>query len=167
VRENIKYGADLLKVCATGGVLSLNDDVGSPQLTQAELEALVDEAHAHQRKVAAHAHGAEGARRAIRAGVDSIEHGSFLDDEALALMKKQGTWYVPTALALQGALERADKGMLPPARWRARRARPGRVTGRRFARPWRAACGWRSARMPGCTRTGATPRSSRSWWRRG
>ncbi|QRN97781.1 amidohydrolase family protein [Archangium violaceum] len=114
VRENIKYGADLIKVCATGGVLSFNDDVGSPQLTQAELDALIDEAHAHKRKVAAHAHGAEGAKRAIRAGVDSIEHGSFLDDEALALMKKQGTWFVPTALALQTVLERADKGMLPP-----------------------------------------------------
>ncbi|WP_257463234.1 metal-dependent hydrolase family protein [Archangium lipolyticum] len=114
VRENIKYGADLIKVCATGGVLSLNDDVGSPQLTQAELEALVDEAHTRGRKVAAHAHGAEGAKRAIRAGVDSIEHGSFLDDEALALMKQKGTWFVPTALALQGVLERADKGMLPP-----------------------------------------------------
>ncbi|WNG33884.1 amidohydrolase family protein [Archangium violaceum] len=114
VRENLKYGADLIKVCATGGVLSLNADVGSPQLTQAELDAIVDEAHAHQRKVAAHAHGAEGARRAIRAGVDSIEHGSFLDDAALALMKQKGTYYVPTALALQGVQERLDKGLLAP-----------------------------------------------------
>jgi imidazolonepropionase-like amidohydrolase len=114
VRENLKYGADLIKVCATGGVLSRNADVGSPQLTQAELDAIVDEAHARGRKVAAHAHGAEGIKRAVRAGVDSIEHGSFLDDEALALMKKQGTYYVPTALAFQGVKERADKGLLPP-----------------------------------------------------
>jgi imidazolonepropionase-like amidohydrolase len=113
VRENLKFGADLIKVCATGGVLSLNSDVDSPQLTQAELDAIVDEAHARKRKVAAHAHGAEGAKRAIRAGVDSIEHGSLLDDEALDLMKKKGTWYVPTAMAFQGVRERADKGMLP------------------------------------------------------
>ncbi|GEN10849.1 Imidazolonepropionase [Myxococcus fulvus] len=113
VREVVKYGADLIKVCATGGVLSLNADVGSPQLTQAELDALVDEAHARGRKVAAHAHGAEGAKRAIRAGVDSIEHGSLLDDEALELMKKKGTWFVPTAMAFQGVKELADKGSLP------------------------------------------------------
>ena len=100
-------------MCATGGVLSLNADVDSPQLTQAELDAIVDEAHARRRKVAAHAHGAEGAKRAIRAGVDSIEHGSMLDDEALKLMKDKGTWYVPTAMAFQGVKERADAGRLP------------------------------------------------------
>jgi imidazolonepropionase-like amidohydrolase len=114
VREHIKYGADLIKVCATGGVLSRNDDVDSPQLTQAEMDAIVDEAHARKRKVAAHAHGAEGAKRALRAGVDSIEHGSFLDDEALELMKKKGTYYVPTALALKGVRERFEKGLLAP-----------------------------------------------------
>ncbi|WP_164012450.1 metal-dependent hydrolase family protein [Pyxidicoccus trucidator] len=113
VRENLKFGADLIKVCATGGVLSLNSDVDSPQLTQAELDAIVDEAHARKRKVAAHAHGAEGAKRAIRAGVDSIEHGSMLDDEALDLMTRKGTWYVPTAMAFQGVKERADQGKMP------------------------------------------------------
>lgn len=115
VRENLKYGADLIKVCATGGVLSLNDDVDSPQLTQAELEAIVDEAHARKRKVAAHAHGAEGAKRAIRAGVDSIEHGSLLDNEALELMRQKGTWFVPTIMAFEGVKERAAKGKLPPS----------------------------------------------------
>jgi imidazolonepropionase-like amidohydrolase len=114
VRDNIKYGADVIKVCATGGVLSLNADVDSPQLTQAELDAIVDEAHARKRKVAAHAHGAEGAKRAIRAGVDSVEHGSFLDDEALELMKRKGTFYVPTAMALRGVRERFEKGLLAP-----------------------------------------------------
>jgi imidazolonepropionase-like amidohydrolase len=114
VRENIKYGADLIKVCATGGVLSMNSDVQSPQLTQAELDALVDEAHARGRKVAAHAHGTEGAKRAVKAGVDSIEHGSFLDDETLSLMKQKGTWFVPTLMAFQGVKERMDKGLLPP-----------------------------------------------------
>jgi imidazolonepropionase-like amidohydrolase len=114
VREVIKYGADVIKVCATGGVLSFTDDVDSAQLTQAELDAIVDEAHGRKRKVAAHAHGAEGARRAVRAGVDSIEHGSFLDDEALDLMKRKGTFFVPTALALHGVRERYEKGQLPP-----------------------------------------------------
>jgi imidazolonepropionase-like amidohydrolase len=99
VRFNIKYGADVIKTCATGGVLSLTDDVDTPQLTQEELNALVDEAHALHRKTAAHAHGATGAKRAIRAGIDSIEHGSFLDDEALDMMKERGTFLVPTLTA--------------------------------------------------------------------
>jgi imidazolonepropionase-like amidohydrolase len=98
VRFDAKHGADVIKTCATGGVLSEADKVDSPQLTQAELDALVDEAHALGRKTAAHAHGAEGAKRAIRAGIDSIEHGSFLDDEAFDLMRKKGTYFVPTPL---------------------------------------------------------------------
>jgi imidazolonepropionase-like amidohydrolase len=115
VRTNIKYGADVIKVCATGGVLSLTDDVSAPQMTQAELEALVDEAHALKRKTAAHAHGAEGAKRAIRAGIDSIEHGTFLDDEALDMMKKHGTYLVPTLIAFEGLREKIQKGVyLPP-----------------------------------------------------
>jgi imidazolonepropionase-like amidohydrolase len=101
VRLDHKYGADVIKVCATGGVLSLTDDVDTPQLTQEELNAIVDEAHALRRKAAAHAHGAEGAKRAIRAGIDSIEHGTFLDDEALDMMKAHGTYYVPTLLPLK------------------------------------------------------------------
>jgi imidazolonepropionase-like amidohydrolase len=114
VRFNIKYGADVIKTCATGGVLSLTDDVDTPQLTQAELDALVDEAHALRRKTAAHAHGAAGAKRAIRAGIDSIEHGSFLDDEALELMKAHGTYYIPTLMAIEGLKERLTGGYLPP-----------------------------------------------------
>jgi imidazolonepropionase-like amidohydrolase len=114
VRNNIKYGADVIKTCATGGVLSLTDDVDTPQLTQAELDALIDEAHALRRKVAAHAHGALGAKRAIRAGVDSIEHGTFLDDEALDMMKARGTYLVPTQTAIQGLRERLEKNALPP-----------------------------------------------------
>jgi imidazolonepropionase-like amidohydrolase len=98
VRFDAKHGVDVIKTCATGGVLSEADKVDSPQLTQAELDALVDEAHALGRKAAAHAHGAEGAKRAIRAGIDSIEHGSFLDDEAFELMRKKGTYFVPTPL---------------------------------------------------------------------
>ena len=114
VRLNVKYGADVIKTCATGGVLSLTDDVDTPQLTQAELNALVDEAHALRRKTAAHAHGAEGAKRAIRAGIDSIEHGTFLDDEALDMMKARGTVFIPTLMATQGGREKLGKGMYPP-----------------------------------------------------
>lgn len=115
VRFNHKYGADVIKVCATGGVLSLTDDVDTPQLTQEELNALVDEAHALRRKAAAHAHGAEGAKRAIRAGIDSIEHGTFLDDEALDMMKARGTYLVPTLMAPEGIQEQIDKGTyIPP-----------------------------------------------------
>ena len=115
VRLAHKYGATVIKTCATGGVLSSVDLVDAPQLTQAELDALVDEAHASKLKTAAHAHGAEGAKRAIRAGIDSIEHGSFLDDEALDMMKARGTYYVPTLMAAQGLRERiASGGKLPP-----------------------------------------------------
>ena len=114
VRYNIKHGADVIKTCATGGVLSLTDDVDTPQLTQAELDALVDEAHALRRKTAAHAHGATGAKRAIRAGIDSIEHGSFLDDQALDMMKQRGTFYVPTLMAAEGLKERLTDGYVPP-----------------------------------------------------
>jgi imidazolonepropionase-like amidohydrolase len=116
VRLMHKYGADVIKVCATGGVLSLTDDVDTPQLTQEELNALVDEAHALRRKAAAHAHGNEGAKRAIRAGIDSIEHGSFMDDEALDMMKQRGTYLVPTLIAAESLREMIEKGLyLPPA----------------------------------------------------
>ena len=101
VRFQVKYGADVIKVCATGGVLSLSDEVDTPQLTQEEMDALVDEAHRLHRRTAAHAHGAEGAKVAIRAGIDSIEHGSFLDDEAIRMMKERGTYFVPTAMAVK------------------------------------------------------------------
>jgi imidazolonepropionase-like amidohydrolase len=115
VRFNVKYGADVIKTCATGGVLSLADDVDSPQLTQAELDALVDEAHALRRKTAAHAHGATGAKRAIRAGIDSIEHGTFLDDEALDMMKARGTVWIPTLMASWWIGQQIERGRyLPP-----------------------------------------------------
>jgi len=108
VRFNAKHGADVIKVCASGGVLSLADKVDSPQLTQAELDALVSEAHALGRKAAAHAHGAEAAKRAVKAGIDSIEHGSFLDDEALELMKQKGTYLVFTpVLCMNDRLKKA------------------------------------------------------------
>ena len=101
VRLQVKYGADVIKMCASGGVLSLGDDVAAPQLTDDELAAIVDEAHRLKRKTAAHSHGDLAARAAVKAGVDSIEHGSFLTDDTLQLMKTKGTYLVPTSLAGQ------------------------------------------------------------------
>jgi imidazolonepropionase-like amidohydrolase len=114
VRFQIKYGADVIKVCATGGVLSLADDVGAAQITQAEMDAIVDEAHRLGRRTAAHAHGADGAKVAIRAGIDSIEHGSFLDDEAVRMMKERGTYLVPTLMAGEYAGGRKATRKYPP-----------------------------------------------------
>jgi imidazolonepropionase-like amidohydrolase len=105
VRWNIKYGADVIKTCATGGVLSPTDDVDVPQLTQAELDALVTAAHELRRKTAAHAHGNEGARRAVLAGIDSIEHGTFIEDDTLRLMKEKATYLVPTLSVRSGIAE--------------------------------------------------------------
>jgi imidazolonepropionase-like amidohydrolase len=96
VRENIKYGADLIKICATGGVMSKGDDPNASQYTRDEMKAIVEEAHRLGRKVAAHAHGAEGVRWASDAGVDSIEHGHLMDDGSIATLKKNGTYIVPT-----------------------------------------------------------------------
>jgi imidazolonepropionase-like amidohydrolase len=97
VRENIKYGADLIKIGATGGVLSKGDDPQASQYTLEEMQAIVADAHRLGRKVAAHAHGAQGILWATEAGVDSIEHGSYINDEDIALMKKKGTYLVPTS----------------------------------------------------------------------
>lgn len=108
----VANGAHVIKVCATGGVMSLNNDVDSPQLTQEEMNALVDQAHSMGKKAAAH--GPEGAERAIRAGIDSIEHGSFLDDEGLRLMLEKGTYYVPTLMAYEGVKEGIAGGRLDP-----------------------------------------------------
>ena len=94
VRENIKYGADVIKFCATGGVFSKGDSVGGQQYTFEEMKAIIDEAHMHGRRVAAHAHGPEGIRAAILAGVDSIEHSSLIDDEGIRLAKEHETFLV-------------------------------------------------------------------------
>lgn len=107
VRNQIKWGADVIKVCASGGVLSY-DPVDVPQLTRAELDAIVSEAHAWGRKVAAHAHGDTAARLAIEAGIDSIEHGSFLTEDTLRLMKRKDIYLVPTCVALDWVETHAD-----------------------------------------------------------
>ncbi|HTT23753.1 MAG TPA: amidohydrolase family protein [Candidatus Sulfotelmatobacter sp.] len=114
VRENIKYGADLIKLCATGGVLSLGDNPQHSQYTLEEMKAIVADAHRLGRKVAAHAHGAEGIRWAAEAGVDSIEHGSYIDDAAIAVMKEHGTYLVPTLYLGDWMMENADHLHMPP-----------------------------------------------------
>jgi len=111
VRQNIKYGADLIKICATGGVLSKGDDPQASQYTLEEMQAIVADAHRLGRKVAAHAHGAQGILWASKAGVDSIEHGSYINDEAIAEMKKDGTYLVPTLYLEDWMLQ---YGNLPP-----------------------------------------------------
>ena len=114
VRENIKYGSDLIKVCATGGVLSLGDNPQHSQYTLEEMKAIVGDAHRLGRKVAAHAHGAEGIRWAAEAGVDSIEHGSYIDDAGIATMKEHGTYLVPTLYLGDWMMDNAGLTRLPP-----------------------------------------------------
>ena len=111
VRENIKYGADLIKICATGGVLSKGDDPQASQYTLEELKAIVADAHRLGRRVAAHAHGAQGILWATQAGVDSIEHGSYMNEEDIAAMKAHGTYFVPTAYLVDWV---QVNGHLPP-----------------------------------------------------
>jgi imidazolonepropionase-like amidohydrolase len=112
VRYQIKYGADVIKTCATGGVLSEGDAVGATQYSFEELKALVDEANKLDRKVAAHAHGTEGIKLAVRAGVSSIEHGSFLDEEGARMMAERGTFLVPTLSAAEVVERAAKSGVL-------------------------------------------------------
>ena len=112
VRYQIKYGADVIKTCATGGVLSEGTAVGATQYTFEELKAMVDEAKKLERRVAAHAHGTEGIKIATRAGVSSIEHGSFLDEEGARLMREHGTFLVATLMAAEGVERAAKTGVL-------------------------------------------------------
>jgi imidazolonepropionase-like amidohydrolase len=113
VRFEVKNGADVIKAAVSGGVLSLADEVDTPQFTPAEMAALVDEAHRLRKKVAVHCHGDQAAKEAIEAGVDSIEHGSFLKPETLTLMKNKGTYLTPTLMATEWIMSKIDN--YPPA----------------------------------------------------
>ena len=113
VRKNVKYGADLTKFCATGGVFSKGTKVGMTQYTLEEMQAIVDESHTHERKVAAHAHGNEGIKRAIVAGVDSIEHASFLDREAVQMGIDRGTYFALDIYNTEYTLERGAANGVP------------------------------------------------------
>src|SRR5881396_2927274 len=113
VRFEVKNGADVIKGAVSGGVLSLADEVDTPQLTPAEMAALVDESHRLRKKVAVHCHGDQAAKEAIAAGVDSIEHGSFMKPETLTLMKNKGTFLTPTLMATEWIMGKLDN--YPPA----------------------------------------------------
>jgi imidazolonepropionase-like amidohydrolase len=113
VRQNIKYGADVIKFMASGGVLSKGDNPQASQYTLEEMKAIVDEAHRLGRKVAAHAHGAQAILWASEAGVDSIEHGSYIDDADIAEMKKNGTYLVPTLYLADWFMENAERNHVP------------------------------------------------------
>jgi imidazolonepropionase-like amidohydrolase len=113
VRFEVKNGADVIKAAVSGGVLSLADEVDTPQLTPAEMAALVDESHRLRKKVAVHCHGDQAAREAIEAGVDSIEHGSFMKPETLRMMKRKGTFLTPTLMASEWIMGKIDN--YPPA----------------------------------------------------
>ena len=135
VRYQAKQGAKVIKICATAGVLSFEESVGAQQFSAAEMRAAVEEAARHGLAVAAHAHGTEGIKAAIRAGVTSIEHGSILDDEAIALMREHGTWLVPTSYladaidldALPAPIRAKAESVLPLMRQSLRRAIAGGV----------------------------------------
>lgn len=114
VRQRYKEGSDLIKITATGGVLSVAKNGLNPQFTEAEIRSVVQTARDYGFKVAAHAHGAEGMKRAVRAGVDTIEHGTFMDDETIKLMKERGTYYVPTITAGAWVFDRSkEEGFFP------------------------------------------------------
>lgn len=112
-RRNIKYGADVIKICATGGVLSFGDDPRTSQYTLEELKAIISDAHRLGRKTAAHAHGGDGIKLSVLAGVDSIEHGSYIDEEGIKLMKEHKTYLVPTLYLGDWLIENAEAIKLP------------------------------------------------------
>ncbi|MGB5852107.1 MAG: amidohydrolase family protein [Rhodanobacter sp.] len=114
VRQHYKDGADLIKIMPSGGVLDESSSSENPQMTLEEIRAVVAAAHDYGFTVAAHAHGAEAIRRAVLGGVDSIEHGTFMDADDMKLMKAHGTWYVPTIIAGQYVMEKAKQGWYPP-----------------------------------------------------
>jgi len=138
VRQRYKEGARTIKIMSSAGVLSLETHSGNPQMTEAEIRAVVETAHDYGLKVAAHAHGAESIKRAVRAGVDSIEHGTFMDDDGMKLMKERGTFYVPTLTAAKWV---ADKGQDPtffPAVIRPKALEVGPQISKTFARAYKA-----------------------------
>ncbi len=151
VREIIKYGADVIKVCATGGVLSKGDDPNASQYTLEEMKAIVADAHRLGRRVAAHAHGAEGVRWASEAGVDSIEHGHLMDDAAVATLKKNGTYLVPTLFVgeyMDAHLARSDVPEYSRQKMRDVSAAMKRSVGKAFAAGVKVAFGTDAAVYP-------------------
>ena len=138
VRQMYKEGADLIKITASGGVLSLEKDGLGAQFSDEELKAIVETAKDYGMAVAAHAHGAEAIKRAIRAGVTSIEHGTFMDDEAIALFKEHGTWYVPTIIAGKSVADSARKPGYFPAIITQKALQVGPIIQGTFAKAYKA-----------------------------
>ena len=138
VRQRYKDGADSIKITATGGVLSIAKSGSAPQFTDEEIAAIVSTAHDYGMKVAAHAHGAEGIKRAVRNGVDSIEHGTFMDDECIRLMKEHGTHYVPTISAGRFVYEKAQDPNYFPAIVRPKALEVGPQIQKTFAKAWKS-----------------------------
>ncbi|MGH8252205.1 MAG: amidohydrolase family protein [Steroidobacteraceae bacterium] len=137
VRKRYQDGSDSIKITATGGVLSIAKSGTAPQFTDQELEAVISTAHDYGMKVAAHAHGAEGMKRAVRAGIDSIEHGTFMDDETLALMKEKGTHYVPTISAGRWVFDQAQDPTYFPELVRPKALAVGPQIQQTFAKAWK------------------------------
>jgi len=155
VRLRYKEGARTIKIMASAGVLSLEAHSGNPQMSEAEIRAVVETAHDYEFRVAAHAHGAEAIKRAIRGGVDSIEHGTFMDDEGIKLMKEHGTFLVPTLTAAKWV---ADKGQDPtffPEVIRPKALEVGPQIRKTFAKAWKA-----GVKIMFGTDTGVSPHGS-------
>src|SRR5437763_3900227 len=151
VREVIKYGAEVIKICATGGVLSKGDDPNASQYRHEEMKAIVVDAHRLGRRVAAHAHGAEGVRWASEAGVDSIEHGHLMDDAAVATLKKNGTYLVPTLFLgeyMEKNMDRSDVPEFSKQKMRDVIAAMRKNTGKAFAAGVKVAFGTDAAVYP-------------------
>jgi imidazolonepropionase-like amidohydrolase len=138
VRQRYKEGSDTIKVTATGGVLSVAKNGLNPQMTEEEIRAVVSTARDYGFKVAAHAHGAEGIKRAVRGGVDTIEHGTFLDDEGMKLMKERGTFYVPTISAGRWVFDQAQDPNFFPALVRPKALQVGPQIQGTFAKAYKA-----------------------------
>jgi len=138
VRQRYKDGVDSIKITATGGVMSIAKSGTAPQFTEEELAAIISTAHDYGLKVAAHAHGTEGMKRAVRAGIDSIEHGTLMDDETMRLMKQQGTHYVPTISAGRWVYDKAQDPTYFPAIVRPKALAIGPVIQKTFAKAWQA-----------------------------
>ena len=138
VRQRYKEGFDLIKIAVTGGVLSLAKSGDAPQLTDDELAAIVSTARDYNYRVVTHAHGAEGMKRAIRAGVQTIEHGTYLDEEAMTLMKQKGTWLVPTLSAGSFVAEKAKIDGYFPEMIRVKAATIGPLMQGMFSRAYKA-----------------------------
>jgi imidazolonepropionase-like amidohydrolase len=138
VRQRYKEGSDLIKITATGGVLSIAKNGLNPQFTEEEVRGIVMTARDYGFKVAAHAHGAEGMKRAVRAGVDTIEHGTFMDDETIKLMKERGTYYVPTITAGAWVFDRSKEEGFFPALVRPKAAQVGPQIQGTFAKAYKA-----------------------------